>query len=159
MDIQISSNFERWLFLHAQRDPKTLNAWMNAFAKDARLALPMPPAGQALDPFIRAGRADTDATLDTIRTFHDAYRYLLDPHTAVGVSVALQNLDPNVPMICLATAHPAKFPDVIRRATGRPELATAPQIEAMKGLPTRNVKLPNDAKAIAAFMMRKIPCD
>lgn len=157
MDIQISSNFERWLFLHANRNPQTLNAQMNAFAKDARLAVALPPSGKALDPFIRAGRADTDETLNTIKSFFGSYGYLLDPHTAVGVSVAMHHLDPQVPMICLATAHPAKFPDVIRRATGRPELATAPQIEAMKGLPTRSVKLPNDAKSIADFMIRNIP--
>ena len=156
MDIQIASNFERWLFLHAHRDASTLNSWMKTFAQTKTLAVPPHEGSRELDPFIRAGRAGTEKTLATIRQFHAAYGYLLDPHTAVGVAVAENNLDPSVPMICLATAHPAKFADAIGQATGHPELATAPQIDALRGLPTRKTKLPNDSQAIAHFIAEKI---
>lgn len=105
-----------------------------------------------MDRWIRAGRADTAATLATIREFHERHGYLLDPHSAVGVAVALRQLDPEVPMVCLATAHPAKFPDAIAQAIGSAELATAPAIEALKGLPTRKTTLPNDPAAVAAFI-------
>ena len=54
--------------------------------------------------------------------------------------------------MCLCTAHPAKFPDAIGRATGDASLATEPRIEALKGAPTRKFPLPNDAAAVADFV-------
>ncbi len=156
MDIQIASNFERWLFLHAGRNAETIKSWMDEFATTGRLEVP-PCLGTAeLDPVLCAGRAGTPETLATITKFYASYDYLLDPHTAVGVSVALEKLDKHIPMICLATAHPAKFPDAIEKATGHAEFATAPQVEALKGLPTRKTKLPNNCKAIAAFVAERI---
>ena len=150
MDIQVASNFERWLFLHAGCDAARVRAWMAAFAESGRLEVPRLPDG-SLDPFLCAGRADTEQTLATIRRFHAEFGRLLDPHTAVGVSVALESGD-DAPVVCLATAHPAKFPSAIERATGDASLATAPQIEALKGLPTRKFPLPNDARAVADFV-------
>ena len=152
MDIQIASNFERWLFLRAGGDAAQVRAWMEAFARSGSIRLPEVAAG-APDPFLRAGRANTEQTLGTIRRFRDEFGALLDPHTAVGVSVALASGDDaGAPVVCLATAHPAKFPDAIGRATGDPSLATAPQIDALKGSPTRKFPLPNDAKAVADFV-------
>ena len=150
MDIQVASNFERWLFLRAGGDAARVRAWMDAFARDRSLRLdPLPDGTQ--DPVLRAGRADTAATLATIRRFHDEFGVLLDPHSAVGVSVALASGDP-APLVCLCTAHPAKFPDAIARATGDASLATAPEVEALRGAPTRKFPLPADAKAVADFV-------
>ena len=157
MDIQVSSNFERWLFLHLGRDAAALRAQMAAFAKTGEMAVSPAPGETAMDRWIRAGRADTAETLATIREFHERNGYLLDPHSAVGVAVAQRHLKPGVPMICLATAHPAKFPDAIARAIGRPDLATAPAIEALKGLPTRKTTLPADAAAVAAYIESQLP--
>ena len=150
MDIQVASNFERWLFLRAGREAAQVRAWMEAFARDGRIDVP-PLSDGSLDAVIRGGRADTAATLATIRRFHEEYGRLLDPHTAVGVSVALEAKEA-APVVCLATAHPAKFPDAIGRATGHPELATAPQIEALKGAPTRSFPLPAETRAVADFV-------
>ena len=152
MDIQVSSNFERWLYLHLGRDAAALRAQMEVFARTGAMTVEPAPGEAAMDRWIRAGRADTAATLATIREFHERHGYLLDPHSAVGVAVALRQLDPEVPMVCLATAHPAKFPDAIAQAIGSAELATAPAIEALKGLPTRKTTLPNDPAAVAAFI-------
>ena len=157
MDIQIASNFERWLFLHAGRNAETLKAWMNEFAKTGTLKIPNAPGASEPDPILRAGRAGSPETLATIALFQSFYNYLLDPHTAVGVSAGLENVTDDIPMICLATAHPAKFPDAIEQATGHAELATAPEVEALKGLPTRKTKLPNSCKAIADFVAERIP--
>lgn len=156
MDIQIASNFERWLFLHAGRNADTLKAWMDDFAKTGRIQVAPCTGTNERDPILCAGRAGTAETLATILKFHTAYHYLLDPHTAVGVSAALERLDQHIPIICLATAHPAKFPEAIGKAIGHAELATAPQVEALKGLPTRKTKLPNNCKAIADFVAKKI---
>ena len=150
MDIQVASNFERWLFLRAGGDAARVRAWMEAFAKTGSLEIAKLPDG-TLDPVLRAGRADTARTLETIRRFHADQGVLLDPHSAVGVSVALASGDA-APVVCLCTAHPAKFPDAIGRATGDASLATAPQIEALKGATTRKFPLPNDAAAVADFV-------
>ena len=153
MDIQIASNFERWLFLHAGRDAAQVRAWMDAFAKNGSLEVPRAADG-SLDATLCAGRADTAATLETIRRFHADFGYLMDPHTAVGVSVALASgdADGGAPVVCLSTAHPAKFPDAIGRATGDASLATEPRVEALKGAPTRKFPLPNDLRAVADFV-------
>ena len=152
MDIQVASNFERWLFLRAGGDAARVRAWMDGFAKGGSLEVP-PLADGSQDPVLCAGRADTAATLAAIRRFHGDFGVLLDPHSAVGVSVALASGDAaGAPDVCLCTAHPAKFPDAIGRATGDPALATHPAVEALKGAPTRKFPLPADAKAVADFV-------
>lgn len=156
MDIQIASNFERWLFLRAGRNSATLNDWMKSFADNKSLKIENPAASTEPDSVIKAGRADTADTLATIRRFHDDYGYLLDPHSAVGVHVALSQKESDSPIICLATAHPGKFPDAIEKATDKTGLATAPQIEALKGLPSRKEILPNDYETIARYIDGKI---
>ena len=95
--------------------------------------------------------------LDTIRDFHQRYDYLLDPHTAVGVSVAMRLAAPSSadPLICLSTAHGAKFPDAIRLATGK-DLARHPAIHALSNLPTRCENLPNDAHAVRELIKRTL---
>ena len=151
MDIQVASNFERWLFLRAGRDAAQVRAWMEAFAATGSVELPKLPDGM-LDPVLRPGRADTAKTLETIRRFHAEFGRLLDPHSAVGVSAALDAPGAGEPVVCLCTAHPAKFPDAIGRATGDASLAAHPAVEALKGAPTRKFPLPNDAKAVADFV-------
>jgi threonine synthase len=146
MDIQVASNFERYLFYLAGCDAAKLKQWMSEFK--ATGALKTPGATHAC---FEAGRGDTEATLATIRTYWERYGYLLDPHTAVGVSVGLQHLDADAPMICLATAHPAKFGGAILRATGK-DLAHHPILDALMGLPTRMDVVPADQATIASII-------
>jgi threonine synthase len=155
MDIQIASNFERYLFHRAGDDAATLRSWMEAFAATGALALP-PRCGGIVDPLFVAGVGNTADTLATIRGYHARHGYVLDPHTAVGVSVAERHLDPAAPMICLATAHPAKFPEAIARATGQEGLALHPAVEALKGSPQRVHRLPADAAIIAEFVRKRV---
>ena len=75
----------------------------------------------------------------------------IDVLTSPSLYVSVASGD-DAPLVCLCTAHPAKFPDAIGRATGDASLATAPQIEALKGAPTRKFPLPNDAAAVADFV-------
>lgn len=156
MDIQVASNFERWLFLRYARDADALRGAMETFRSTGSLTVPALPDG-SFDQWLCAGRAGTAQTLETIHNFHADFGRVIDPHTAVGVSVALSALaggegDSKIPVICLCTAHPAKFPDAIAKATGDASLAVSPKIEALKGLPTRSFALPADVSAVASFV-------
>ena len=150
MDIQVASNFERYLYYLAGEDAATLKKWMAGFKATGSLTTPAAAHG-----CFAAGRGDTAMTLATIREYWDRYRYLLDPHTAVGVAVGSQVLDASAPMICLATAHPAKFGDAIARATGQ-DLAHHPILDALSGLPTRMDIVPADAAVVAAIVKTAI---
>lgn len=150
MDIQVASNFERYLYYRVGGDAGRLSALMTDFARHGHLQLPLHP-GELVDPLFRAGVGDTAQTLAAIRHYWKQHRYLLDPHTAVGVHVAEQHLDRRVPMICLATAHPAKFPQAIREATGE-DLAHHPTLDALEHAPTRCDVLPNDEKAVRDYV-------
>ena len=96
--------------------------------------------------------AGTEKTLASIKQYWEEQNYLMDPHTAVGVSVA-ENLNLETKTVCLSTAHPAKFPDAIVDATGK-DLAKHPTLEALKGAKTRCETLPADKSAIQAFLTK-----
>lgn len=150
MDIQVASNFERYLYYRAGRDPARVRAWMEEFRRTG--ALTLTAGGAPLDdPVLQAASCDTAATLATIRSFWERYRYLLDPHTATGVCLAERQPAAAAPTICLATAHPAKFGEAIRRATGE-DLAHHPLLDALRGRPTRSHRLPASRAAIAAYI-------
>lgn len=150
MDIQVASNFERWLYYKVGQDPRALSRLMTRFAMEGRLDLPRDAAGQ-VDLEIVAGASDTDHTLATIKGAHEKHGYLLDPHTAAGVFVAEQFNELDDPMICLATAHPAKFPDAIEDATGE-DLAHHPTLDALDKAPTRCEVIANSADAVKAYL-------
>ena len=117
MDIEISSNFERLLFDLYGRDGKTLGGLMGDFRASRSLTLSA-TAHAEFTALFDAEAIDDAGTLATIRRVHEATGYLLDPHTAVGVAAAEAHAQAGAPIVTLATAHPAKFPDAVREATG-----------------------------------------
>ncbi len=117
MDIQIASNFERYLYYLHDEDGAAVRRDMEEFTGCGRLDLAAFRERVARD--FASVSIDEDRTLAVIHDFYEEHGYLLDPHTAVGVGAALQLRDPQHPMICLATAHPAKFGAAIERAIGR----------------------------------------
>ncbi|MDE0839621.1 MAG: threonine synthase [Kiritimatiellae bacterium] len=137
MDIQVASNFERYLYYRLDEDGDALRKMMQQFAETGSLALPHAPRDG--DPFV-SGSGDTAATLAVIKDTYETHGYLLDPHTAVGVHVAKRFQRDDVPMICLATAHPAKFGDAIVQALGE-DLAHHPTLDALEGCPERKTAL------------------
>ena len=151
MDIQVASNFERWLYYKAGEDPQAVSRRMTQFAMEGRMEIPRDAKGR-VDLEIVAGASDTKHTLSTIRRYHDKHAYLLDPHTAAGVFVAEQYNELDEPMICLATAHPAKFPDAIEEATGREDLARHPLLDALEKAPTRCEVVDNSTEAVQAYL-------
>jgi threonine synthase len=117
MDIQISSNFERLIYESAGRDSGAVNRMMSALKQSRGFDLPE----QAIATIRRdfdAGTTDEAATRRVIAETYGRAGYLLDPHTAVGLGVALALPKSTVPMITLGTAHPAKFPAAVAEACG-----------------------------------------
>ncbi|MCV2871870.1 threonine synthase [Defluviimonas sp. WL0050] len=150
MDIQISSNFERALFDAYGRDGKAVSALMAEMKETGGFTVSQ-GAIQALRDLFASGRVSEEETLATITAMHKATGELLCPHTAVGVAVADVNRDRNVPMITLATAHPAKFPDAVEKATGqRPGLPE--RMGDLFSRPERVTSVPNDLAALEALV-------
>ncbi len=118
MDIQVSSNFERLLFDACDREGAAVRETMIEFRKTGRLVVPQ-GGMKIIEALFDGHRLDDDQTLAAIKGEHDANGELLDPHSVIGVAAArARSRDPAVPMVSLATAHPAKFPDAVERATG-----------------------------------------
>jgi threonine synthase len=151
MDIQVASNFERLLFDLYERDGKALAAEMQNFRKNGAMSLGEARLRQARQVFT-GHRVDDDETLATIAEVHRATGEVLDPHSAVGVAGARALPRPStMPMITLATAHPAKFPDAVARAINlRPALP--PQLADLLQRPERAASLPNDIEQLKTFV-------
>jgi threonine synthase len=147
MDIQVASNFERFLFLRMNRDSARLRAFMESFARSGEGAL---ADGAPIDAHIVATAVSTDETLATIRDVYQRNNYVVDPHTAVGIAAA-KRFAATGPMVCLATAHPAKFPESVDTALGR-ALARHPRIDALTGAQTRRTVLPASVAAVRDFV-------
>jgi len=145
MDIQVSSNHERLLFELLGRDGDRTSELLGRFRGIGSVEAPR-------DQRFDAASIDDEQTLAIIRDVHDRTGMLVDPHTAVGIGAArATRRDPDVPMICLATAHPAKFPDAVEQATGiRPALP-----ERLAGLFAREERfdvLAADLAAVSAHV-------
>lgn len=123
MDIQISSNFERFIFEMLDRDAVALTALMDEFKTSGKFAVSDDVMARIRD-LIDGERFDDDAVEKLIGKVHADSGYLLDPHSAIGIGAAgARRGDQDIPIIALATAHPAKFPDVVKAASGmHPEL-------------------------------------
>lgn len=117
MDIQISSNFERYLFYLYDCDPLRVRTAMEEFRQRGKLTFSAAERRHIANDFT-AVAVDNPQTLNTIRDFKAQCGYLLDPHTAVGVHAALESDSLGLPVVCLATAHPAKFGTAVQLATG-----------------------------------------
>ena len=117
MDIGISSNFERLLFELLDRDPAATAATMARFRSTGHMGVPH-AAWHRATTVLHGFRLDDEGTLAEIRRL-DAGGYEADPHTAIGIAAARALPCRHLPTIAAATAHPAKFPDAMERATGR----------------------------------------
>jgi len=152
MDIQISSNLERLLFDLFDRDGATLAEQISAFRRTGRFTVTDNQLGEARALF-SSHRLDDDATVAEIARMHQTTGLTVDPHSAIGIAAGrAQRGDPSVPMVALATAHPAKFADAVERATGdRPVLPD--RLSDLYDRPERCVDLPNDLATVQNYVL------
>jgi threonine synthase len=153
MDIQVSSNFERLLWLAHDRDSAAVRRMMAGLTQSGSFTIAEKALAAIRAEFTSgaAGEADTFAQIaDTLRATGE----LVDTHTAVGLSVARRNMG-STPMVTLATAHPAKFPEAVERASGiRPALP--PRLAHLMKVPERFTVLPNSAAAVQDFVLKRL---
>ena len=164
MDIQVASNFERYLYYRLGKDTAKLSELMDGFSETGALAV------DGSDDLFAAGEANTAETIATIKKYakesrisvslasnerdaHSTLGYILDPHTAVGVAVAERFLCSDVPTICLSTAHPAKFTEAIEQATG--EAAHHPELDKLADAETRCESISNEIDAVKEYLVQK----
>jgi len=117
MDIQVSSNFERLLFDASNRDASVIRNQMASLKQSGSFDVSADTMKNISNEFF-AGACNEQETSEKIKMSLQDCSYLVDPHTAVGLHVAEQYLSAETPMVTLATAHPAKFPDAVKAASG-----------------------------------------
>lgn len=147
MDIQVSSNFERLLFDLYDHNGTKIAEMMNSFRANKKLSLAPLPLSCLRTEFSAASASDEE-TKTTIKTCYTTTGELLDPHTAVGLCAGNKaRKDTQTPLVVLATAHPAKFPDAVKSASGiHPTLPS--HLADLFSRKEKFTRLPNNAEAV-----------
>lgn len=160
MDIQVSSNLERLLFEVLDRDGTAVAELMSRFRAEGTVSIPAAVLRRLRDEF-DCGRLDDEEAAAVIRRVLERAGVLVDPHTAVGIGVAEALVadgalaDPSVPVVCLGTAHPAKFPDAVEAAVGfRPELPA--RLADLYQRPERVERVPATLEAVEALIRAEL---
>ncbi|RCL01571.1 MAG: threonine synthase [Candidatus Tokpelaia sp. JSC085] len=151
MDIQISSNFERLLFEASNRNTVLIRKAMDSLRQFGRFTLGKDQKSHIAALF-SAGCSTIPETSQTIKSVFAHSGYLADPHTAIGIKVAREQASPEMPMVILATAHPAKFPHTVHDACGR-----IPHVPHWAVMPIQKKEqykiLPKNEKIVKAFVL------
>lgn len=147
MDIQVASNLERYLYLLLNCESVSVVRFMDRFMIEGIAEF---GNGRLVDPAIASCRVDISESLRTIRDTWIDSKYVVDPHTAVGLAAA-KSLHSESPVVCLATAHPAKFPEAVERATGgiSPTHSTLAKLDSSKA---RKVVLPANESDVRKYL-------
>jgi len=155
MDIQISSNFERLLFEAYGRNGEAVRRLMASLHQSRAFLIDAEPLARIREEFA-AQAVDEDNVIAEMTETYRSTGYVLDPHSAVGTRAgrALLKQDPETPVVALSTAHPAKFPDAVERATGvRPALP--PHMADLMERRESFTVLPNDQAAVERFIRER----
>ncbi len=155
MDISISSNFERLLFDLYDRDGLAIADLMDNFAVgDVNFSASAMERARTL---FDSRRVNDDETLAEIDHTYQHCSYTLDPHSAIGVRAAREcHSQVSVPMVTLATAHPAKFPEAVAQSGRVPAPGLPPHMAALMDAEERFTVLPNELSTIHSFMARAL---
>lgn len=154
MDIQIASNFERYLFHLFAENPARVKEAFAELKEQGRISCSSDEMAQVRKDFSSVS-VNQDATLQEIRDFYAETGYLLDPHTAVGVKAALDLLPPDSARVCLATAHPAKFSETVELSLGF-QLPAPQSVRDLYGKPTRCEIMDADIDSVRQFLVAHI---
>ena len=151
MDIQVSSNFERLLFDAHDRDSESIVRLMRSLSQSDAFRIG-PKALKNINDDFDAVRTEEEETLKTIADVYAVSGVMIDPHTAVALSASRRNdHNDNVTNIILSTAHPAKFPDAVEKATGhKPHMPS--ELSALFDLDEFFSVLPNDLETVEGFI-------
>lgn len=142
MDIQVASNFERFLYFSLGGNPSMTREIMESFKKEGAFRV----GEMAITEFMTSTRMDDAEIAETISRVYEKYKYTVDPHTACG----FKELDGLRLAVVLATAHPAKFPEVVKQCTGVEP--THPSLEALKRKRVNKIPMTPEVEAIEAFI-------
>jgi len=153
MDIQLASNLERYLFYLFDENPQRVRDAFAELRETGRIVFTDEELQRVQSEFLTCSVGETE-TLKTIADFHRENAYTLDPHTAVGVHGALQCVTDGSDVICLATAHPAKFGEAVEKGIGAPT-PLPPQLAALEGLETRCEVMEADKNLVKAYLEAK----
>jgi threonine synthase len=151
MDIQISSNFERFLFYAFDQNADMLEQFMQDFKTKGTASVSNDTLHYVRKNF-QAYRSTDQDTLDIIHKINQDYNYLCDPHTAVGIHASVQNgMNKDIPTIALACAHPAKFPETVEKAVGfKPKKPSI--LDHLKNADEHYTTLPASTEQIQKFI-------
>ena len=152
MDISKASNFERYVFDLVGSDAQRLSALWHQLASEGSFSLNDEVSRRAVVASgMQSGRSHHAARIETIQSVYRDEGRIIDPHTADGIFVARQFLEPGVPMVCLETALPAKFGETIEEALGRPA-PRPPGFENIESLPQRVTAMTRDVTLLKAHI-------
>ncbi|MDD2309601.1 MAG: threonine synthase [Desulfuromonadaceae bacterium] len=154
MDIQIASNFERYLFHLFAENPVRVKEAFAELEEHGRISCSSDEMTLVRNDFCSIS-VNQGATLQTIREFYADTGYLLDPHTAVGVIAALDLLPSDSARICLATAHPAKFSETVEQSLGF-QVPAPESVKELYGKPTRCEIMDADLGTVRKFLIEHI---
>jgi threonine synthase len=155
MDISKASNFERFVFDLTDRDAARVRELWAQVERDGGFDL----SGTPLEVRLResgfvSGRSTHADRIATIQAVADDYRIVVDPHTADGIKVGLENRENGIPLICIETALPAKFASTIREALGR-QAARPAAYAGIEERPQRYALLPPDVAAVKSYIAER----
>ena len=151
MDIQVASNFERYLYYLTDCDSARVGGFMAEFANSGKVSMEGPLTDE---PFCSATVKNAEM-LDALRTVKQNLGYLLDPHSAVGYVAANRfSKELSLPVVTVATAHPAKFPEAMTQA-GVDPVAVHQKLEALKSLPTQREIFAADEALVKNFIKER----
>ena len=155
MDIQIPSNFERLLFEMCRRDGSKVKDALAEFRRSGELKIPSSELAEIQKKWSSA-RIDDDRTLQTIAEIYKETGELIDPHTAVGIAAGEEKRSSEqIPLVCLGTAHPGKFPEAVIKATGKkPELPK--QLQDLYDRTEHYSVLPNDYDLVKSHIEKAV---
>jgi threonine synthase len=154
MDIQVASNFERYLYFVYDENPAKVQTAMELLKKNQRISFSREEVEKISRDFssVSVNQAET---LAIIRWFHQKTGYILDPHTAVGVKAGIEAAEEGAPLVCLATAHPAKFSDAVNLAIGRPP-ERPPCLEDIEKKEERCWEIDAEAEVVKKFISEHV---
>ncbi|HSL26051.1 MAG TPA: threonine synthase [Acidimicrobiia bacterium] len=150
MDIQVPSNLERYLYELAGGDHRTVRDWQRRLSDEGRIQLP-PAAATRLRQEFAGDWIDDERVVEVMRRVHELHGLVLDPHTAIAWEVGERLAEPGEHLVTIATAHAAKFPEVVHQALGFDPMLPE-DLTDLGERPERTLEIPNDYESLLAIL-------